>query len=259
MDFWFTLLAFLSTLVSAVWSGWQLSQGKFRKKSLNILFLGAAFLSLFVALVVRGEVEQGCPLNDATDLLLFLSWGILGFYLVAGSALRMSLLGYFTAPLATLLLLVALFPGVWSAPQQAASVRTAWIELHASLSVLAYAGFALAAISAVMFLLLHGQLKHHKLQNVTWKLPPLHHLSDALLRLLVCSEVLLTVGIVAGLIEWQWQVNPKIIVALGVWGLYAVCLLLRFRAWLHSRRFAQVALLGFCVSLLSLWLVERAY
>lgn len=256
MDFWLALLALALSFASSLRAGWQLARGEFHRGHFNLAALGLAFAALFGTLCLRGQVEGGCPLNGPTDLLLFLAWGILGFYLIAGPALRMSLLGYFTAPLACGLQAIALWPGVWQAatPQPE---RSGWIEAHASLSMLAYAGFGLAAVAGIMFLLLDRQLKQHSVKALGWKLPPLHHLADALVQLLWWSLILLSAGILFGLVEWRWQLNPKIASALGVWLWFLAALLLRWRGRLHSRRLAQVAVSGFLLALISLWLVER--
>lgn len=256
MDFWLALTALALTFASSLRAAWQLARGEFHRGHFNLAALGLAFAFLFGALTLRGRIEGGCPLGGPTDLLLFLAWGILGFYLIAGPALRMSLLGYFTAPLALGLQTVALFPGVWQEAQPRAA-RSGLIEAHASLSMLAYAGFALAAVAGVMFLLLDRQLKRHSVKALGWKLPPLHHLADALVQQLWWSQLLLSAGIVFGLAEWHWQLNPKIASAIGVWLWFLVALLLRWRGRLHSRRLAEMAVGGFLLALGSLWLIER--
>ena len=57
---------------------------------------------------VRGQVRGSCPLHDPGEILAYLAWAVTIFYLVVGSAYRLSLLGVFSAPLVVVLQLGAL-------------------------------------------------------------------------------------------------------------------------------------------------------
>src|SRR4051794_29703873 len=50
-------------------------------------------------LYLRGQVVGRCPVTTMFDVLVFLCWSMVLFYLVIGPAYRLSLLGAFTAPL----------------------------------------------------------------------------------------------------------------------------------------------------------------
>ena len=57
------------------------------------------FAAQSMALGWRGELRGQCPLGDLGEVCLFLAWSLTLFYLVTGTAYRVSLLGVFTAPL----------------------------------------------------------------------------------------------------------------------------------------------------------------
>jgi len=61
-------------------------------------------------LTLRGEQRASCPLMDSGEILVFLAWSISLFYLIVGSAYRVTLLGVFSAPL--VMLLITLMPGM---------------------------------------------------------------------------------------------------------------------------------------------------
>ncbi|MEY5014401.1 MAG: cytochrome c biosis protein CcsA, partial [Verrucomicrobiota bacterium] len=63
-------------------------------------------------LAERGEVLRRCPLTSSFDVLVFIAWSMVLFYLVIGPVYRVSLLGLFTAPAAFILQTVALLMGV---------------------------------------------------------------------------------------------------------------------------------------------------
>ena len=74
----------------------------------------------------------------------------------------------------------------------------AWLEFHASMSIVAYGAFALACIAGLMYLLQERQLKRRQLHSVFHHLPPLTDLFAAITRLLWLGFVLYTAGLVSG-------------------------------------------------------------
>ena len=87
-----------------------------------------------------------------------MTWSMVLIYLVIGSSYRLSLMGAFTAPVASALLIfaVALPP---SEPVARKIKVNPWLEAHTSFSMVACGAFALACIAGVMFLVQERQLK----------------------------------------------------------------------------------------------------
>lgn len=79
-------------------------------------------------------------------------------YWLVGPAYRVSLMGIITAPLVWIFQVLALILQGTIPPQTGDSIFRApakidpWLEWHATVSLLAYAAFALAAAAGVLFL-----------------------------------------------------------------------------------------------------------
>ena len=108
--------------------------------------LGITFVIQLMALGLRGEMRGGCPLSDTGEILAYLSWSLVLFYLLVGPAYRLSLLGLFTAPVVVIFHLIALIPGVMKPQPEHVDSTEAWLEAHAALSVLSFGSLALACL-----------------------------------------------------------------------------------------------------------------
>ncbi|MFC4993810.1 cytochrome c biogenesis protein CcsA [Rubritalea tangerina] len=160
-----------------------------------------SFVAQCAVLGIRGELRGQCPLGDFGEILVFLAWSMTLFYLIIGSTYRISLLGVFSAPVVSMMLLVAAIPGVMeSHPEHAMEVEP-WHETHAALSVLSYGALGLAAIAGVMFMVLNKKLKHRDMKSGLFlKLPPLSTITASMVRLTGVGTLVLSGGVVCGLL-----------------------------------------------------------
>ena len=110
MDRWFLIAA---TLLAALGGAWgMISVHRGRRSKLTIFWMIGVLACQITFLALRGQQRGACPLGDLGEILVFLSWALTLFYLLVGSAYRISLLGVFTAPVVALFQSVALFPGL---------------------------------------------------------------------------------------------------------------------------------------------------
>src|SRR6187401_2138423 len=118
--------------------------------------LGFVFQCAF--LYLRGQAHGRCPLTNLSEVFIFIGWCIVLLYFLVGTSYRLSLLGVCTAPLVALSQTLALLSPLDTAtrPSALGTVKP-WLELHASVALIAYAAFALACISVVIFLI-HDRL-----------------------------------------------------------------------------------------------------
>jgi hypothetical protein len=117
-------------------------------------------------------------LTNLFEVFIFIGWCIVLLYFLVGATYRLSLLGVFTAPLVALLQTMALLSPIDHAvPPMGSGKVNPWLELHASVALIAYAAFALACITGVMFLLQDYLLKKHRIHALFHQLPPIHQLS----------------------------------------------------------------------------------
>src|ERR1700757_4253707 len=105
---WIWLAAYCFVLAST-YSGYTLFAGKFMAPRLTFGLVVAGFVCQTIFLGGRCPEVGRRPIANFFELLKFLSWSMILIYLVIGSSYRLSLLGVFTTPFASLLSVWALF------------------------------------------------------------------------------------------------------------------------------------------------------
>jgi ABC-type uncharacterized transport system permease subunit len=220
------------------------------RKNLMAIFAGFLFQTGF--LYVRGQALGRCPLTNLFEVLVFLSWSMVLFYLLIGPAYRLSLLGFFTSPLVFIFQLFALLMP-WDAPTRLRTAPNAWLELHAAVSVMAYGAFALAGVAGVMYLVQERQLKTHHLKSIFYHLPPICDLATANKRLVFTGLILLTIGLVAGFAMGNVAAHAaKITWSSVVWLLYAFLAGAEWWRRISPRRAALLSVGAFALLLVTL-------
>lgn len=249
------LLLVLSTfffLLGFAYTMYALGAKAYRHSRMNLIAILAGFLCQTGFLYVRGQSLRRCPLTNLFEVLIFLSWSMVFFYLLIGPAYRLSLLGFFTSPLVFILQTFALLTP-WDVPSRVRATPNAWLELHAAVSIVAYGAFALAGVAGVMYLAQERQLKTHHLKSIFFHLPPIRDLAVANKRLVFTGLALLTLGLVAGFAMGNAGAHAtKIIWSSGVWLLYAF--LAGAEAWrrITPRRAAWLSVGAFALVLVTL-------
>ncbi len=245
-------LVFLTAVIPALAA---LRTGDWRRRTLQRVIMAAGFILQTEAIYLRGQVVGSCPMKSVSDILVFIAWSIVLLYFLVGPTYRVSLLGMFTAPLVAGMHLLAFWmPGAFPAYVAKAKIN-AWVELHAAVALIAYAAFALACITGVMYLLQDHLLKRHLIGKLFYQLPPVQGLAKAIQRLVLLGVVLLSVSLAVTFKLDTPITNPKLIFAWGVWALYAVIGLIIWRHALSPRQTAWLAAVGFVLPFISLWIV----
>jgi ABC-type uncharacterized transport system permease subunit len=166
------------------------------------------------------------------------------------------LLGLFTAPLVTGLQGMALVQGF--KPYAVKGKINALVELHAAVALIAYAAFALACITGVMYLVQERLLKQHRIGGLFYQLPPIQGLGKAIQRLVGLGLFLLSSALALSFALHTPVSNPKLVFSWVVWALYAVIAILMWRHVTSPRRTAWLAVIGFILPFISLWIVTHA-
>jgi len=217
--------------------------------------MAAGFVLHTVFLYMRGQAVGRCPLTNLFETQAFIAWAAVLFFLLIGPSYRVSFLGAFTAPLVLLICLAALIllPDVVQA--QPAS-RSAWVEFHAAIAILASGAFALAFVTGAMYLHQESQLKRRRLSSSFLLLPSIEQLDTINIRLLILGFVMLTVGMLGGLVSYHiighWT-KPKIIWAVSVWILYGGLLVGRAVWTFRGRKVAVASMASFVFMLAGFW------
>ncbi len=249
MDRWFLIAATLLAAVAGVRGLLILRHGN--RSRWTVWWMIAVMLCQMGYLAVRGEMRGACPLRSIAEISVFLAWSLTLFYLLVGPVYRISLLGVFTAPVVVIFQGFALLPGRLAANPEKVLNTSFWGETHSAMSVLAYGALALAAVAGVMFLVLDHQLKEHHLKGGLFRnLPPVPELLVSLERLLWLGMVLLTVGVIAGVLMPSGKgAMAHLIAAVGVWLGYVILMVTKRVRGITGRRFALGAVALFVLSL----------
>jgi ABC-type uncharacterized transport system permease subunit len=227
------------------------------------LLIVLGYIVQLIGLGVRGRAVGGCPLGNQFEIYQFTAWSAITLYLVVGVTFRLSLLGYFSACLASTLTLMSLAIPAWDATQRTRIFgNNPWIELHAALAVFSYGVFALLALTSIMYLLRDYSLKSKQLGGWFSFLPAIRDLDHMGVRLLGTGATILATALLVGSIHWLRDTSlansSKILVTVAVWIAAATAFGLRLRGVLLAKRFAWTCLLLFLAAMLSLFAVDRS-
>ena len=223
----------------------------FRPSAAQFATLAAALALHTVYLVELGARIGHCPLTTLPEVLIFLGWAIGVFYLVLGPLYHLTLLGVLTAPLLFLLLLMAqaLPDGLGRVAMQGGY----WVEMHASLTIMAYGALGLAALTGLVFLIQDHCLKRKRLDSWIANLPALKELARVNRRILLLGLVLLTAGLAAGFIAPGDHDSVKTAWSALVWALYAAIWATGQTGRLGGRKTALASLGVYVFVLLTFW------
>jgi ABC-type transport system involved in cytochrome c biogenesis permease subunit len=253
------LLAVLCYGSSTLYSVFLWRGGFRRDNRVNYLLLLGGFCFNMLAMLVRGLSFARCPVSSLYEAVMFMTWAIVGVYLVIGLWSRLRFLGAFASPVLLAMGVFALMPGLDKPTEAGLGGHNGWLSLHAALILLAYGAFGLSSIAALMYLTQEHNLKFNKLRAVLSLLPPIERLDKTVSRLLLAGLVLFTAGLAVGTI---WVPKPegihfyqdtKVIWSVFLWFVYAGLLVMRWYFRQGGRRFAWGAVGTFAFVMLTFW------
>jgi ABC-type uncharacterized transport system permease subunit len=260
---WFTdrhffLLAVIVYGLSTAYSVFLWRKGFRTDDRVNYLLLLAAFVLHTGAMIKRGFSINSCPVNNLYEATTFLSWTIVGTYLVLGIFHRLRFLGAFAAPVLFGIGIFALMPSLDPPHAAQPDFSGALRSLHAATILLAYGTFGLAAVAAGMFLTQQHDLKFHKLRALLSLFPPIQRLELVVSRLVLAGFILLTVGLAAGrhlprpadVVYWS---DTKVVWSIILWLVYLTLMLSHRLRMVSSRSYAFSIIGVFVFLLLTFW------
>jgi len=217
-------------------------------------FALAAVLFMTLALVLRAVELGTVPLVTSLEALFFYAWLLLVVFLFLVRRTAHRTLGVFLVPLATLLALVS---AAFMAPPAPVNelFKNRLFALHTVSLFLGYSALSVAFCAGVMYLLLFDEIAHKKVGRMFARLPSLDDLDRLGHRTVVLGFVLLTAGIVIGMVwarrEWgvAWVWESKSVWTLLSWSVYLGYLVTRRTAGWQGQRAAWLATLGFALSI----------
>src|SRR5213596_3749604 len=205
--------------------------------------LWAGFVAHGLSIAGRSWTAGYMAVTTFDEALSFLALLLMAVFLVVQLRRPLVALGAVVSPLAFGLTLAAdaVYRG---ARPLAPGLDSAWLPIHVVLSVLGDAVFALAFSASLLYLVQERRLKARR--------------APAALRYLVWGLILLTLGMVSGIVwahtAWGgfWSKEPKLVLSFVIWGIYVVLLQGRMTAGWRGRWAATLTIAGFAVIVLSL-------
>jgi cytochrome c-type biogenesis protein CcsB len=219
--------------------------------------LWAGLVAHAVSIGVRSVAAGHLAVTTFDEALSFLALLLVGVFLVVQMRRPLVALGTVVGPLAFGLTTAAdaIYEGARPLPP---ILHSAWLPIHVVLSFLGDAVFALAFSVSLLYLLQERRLKTHRGRGMLRHLPSLETLDRLNYTCLVWGLILLTLGIVSGIIwahtAWGrfWSSDPKLVFSMVTWAIYVVLLQGRMTAGWRGRWAATLTIAGFAVILLSL-------
>lgn len=219
--------------------------------------LGVGLALQVLSIGMRGALVGSLPVATLPEAVSLLAALLVAVLLAMQRRVPVLALGAVIVPIAFGLTLAAgvLKGGAQPLPP---ALHSVWLPIHVLFAFLGDAVFAVACSASVLYLVQERRLKKHRGRARLGRLPSLETLDRVAASCLRWGLVLLTVGIVTGIIwaheAWErfWIGDPKLVFSVLVWGLYMVLLQGRLTAGWRGRRAAQLTIAGFVVIVASL-------
>jgi HemX protein len=216
---------------------------------------GAGFICQTASIGFRSYQLNTTELTGANQLMLA-SWALVLLYFVMEHVIKIKAYGTFLVPFAVLFmvasrLLAARSGGSMLPANEQVLVENWRVGFHVALIVFGNAGFAFGAVSAGLYLWQEGQLKQHKSNAVTRRLPSLATLQTVARRAIGFAFPVYTAGLLLGILRAveanvaDWWFDPRIMMSGFVWATFAVYLWIVYRHDVSTRTSSWVAVVGF--------------
>ena len=252
-----TLLAYGASLIAYtyfLYTGHRLS-GR-----LGTLFLGLGLVAHYFALLERSRGLNTVPYHDLYGSMSLFGWLLALTYLGLEFYHRQRSVGAFVLPFIIVFFLAAhLAPVDRLAPTPA---RGPVFALHVTLSILAYAAFALSFVLSLIYLAENRLLRNRKLGEVVWRLPALDLLERMSRSSVLIGLISIAVGTILGFI-WvdrltgeYWYYDPKYVITLVILLLYAAYLQLSRTTTWRGARASRLCIFNFVIVILSFTVVN---
>ena len=242
----------------------------FRRRSLQIgrlattTLAAAALIHTFVIGMQTVQVGH-LPFAGTEAVISAFVWLLAVAYLYTEVTTDERAMGVFIVPLLVVLQGVSAL-GDRVVEPAAPVLDSPWFAVHVLSLLFAYAGFALACVVGITYVLLFRELKSKQLGFFAERLPSLQVLDKMNGRAVGVGWLFLTAGLVVGAV-WLFQLqpdtvdpriramsffDPKISIVLLSWGVYSFELYARRSFGWSGKRAAWLSALGFSIVLLNL-------
>ena len=222
------------------------------------LLLLLAFTAHTALGLIRWHTSGTFPVNQLAESIWLLAWFLVLATILTDCLHTRPRKLNFTPFL--LIVAVALLLSGLSLGRPTALEVAAWTPLHAITVLLGFAGFALAAVSSLLYLLHERALKNKTANRFADSLPSLETLDRVNFHALAFGFVLVSIGIAVGVtaaistgqLGTAWWTDSKVFLSLVVWVFYAAVVVCRLVRSLRGRTIAWLTITGFVLVVLTL-------
>ena len=251
--FVFVVLLYLAAAIAGIL---QLLTGGEKYKRLLLPLVSLAVTLEAVILIFRAIAIKAIPLTGLFESMIVLTIVFALIYLFFSIAIQQVWFGSVMVWVIFGLIILAAIVAE-PASEAHAAAATPWAIAHGIAMILAGVATMLATASALLYLLGRRKLKQKKVMQVLGKVPNFEKLEHMNLLGLKACFVLLTFGLVSGIVmaavnatalgipAHAWLTDSKIILVMVVWALVGIILALRHLITLKGKKMAYVTLLVF--------------
>jgi len=238
-----------------------LYSGKELAGRLGTALLAIGLVTHYFALLERSKGLHTVPYHDLYGSMSLFGWLLALTYLVLEFYHRQRSVGAFVLPFILAFFLAANFaPADRLSPPPAHGPAFAF---HVTLSILAYAGFALSCVLSLIFLVENRLLRNRKLGgDMVWRLPALDLLERMSRSSVLIGLISIAIGTILGFV-WVDRLpgqhslyDPKYLITLAVLILYIIYLRLSRTASWRGPRASRLCIFNFAVVILSFTVVN---
>lgn len=252
-----TVLAYATSLALYLRSLYS-QPGATGRAATALLALG--LIPHYAVLLERSRWLHSVPYQDLYGSLSLFGWLLALTYLGLELYHRQRSVGAFVLPF---ILVFFLAGHLWRPPlPMPPPARGSVFALHVTLSILAYAAFALSFVLSLMFLGEERLLRGRKLGTIVWQFPSLELLERMSRSSVLVGLVAIIIGTLLGFVSVDrltgqvWHYDSKYVVTLLVPVLYAAYLLLgRTTTW-RGARASKLCIFNFVIVVLSFTVVN---
>lgn len=227
-----------------------------RKSARMILTVSGILQTLYI--LSRYVLAGYTPITSQHEAVVFFAWSTTWAYLSFRWRYTVKNFGTFVSVFILCLVLISTLSSR-EVTTLLPALQSAWLPVHAGVSILAYGFLSLAFCGAVMYLLQERELKSKKFGFFFERFPSLDALDQLNSHCITAGFAFLTLGIVTGSLwarqAWgtYWQWDPKETWSLITWFLYLVQIHQRFSVGWRGKRAAVMAIIGFASVIFTLW------
>jgi ABC-type uncharacterized transport system permease subunit len=210
---------------------------------------GAGFICHTASIGTGSRLTQG-TLLDGPNQLVLAAWALVLLYFVMEHILKIRSYGAFLVPVAVTAMAASQLFGSAQGLRPGDPLYGSFIGFHVLMIIFANAGFIFGAVAASLFLWQDSQLKNHRTNRFTRRLPSLANLQMVARRSIAFAYPIYAAGLSLGMVKaiqadvTGWWLDPRIMMSGVVLVTFAIYLIVLYRHDVSNRFTAQIAITG---------------